>query len=109
MRKVSEISREIQTCMMTSNEGNVDRAVRIGEQLLELKKEVGRGNWQIFVKENFDISLRTCQNYMKLAKLEPDFKHYDFGTEGVLKLNRAEFDVDTPWPIQMLMREIVNR
>ncbi|MBR9682602.1 MAG: DUF3102 domain-containing protein [Candidatus Aenigmarchaeota archaeon] len=105
MRKAPEISREIQTCMMTSNEGNVDRAVRIGEQLLELKEDVGHGNWQTFVKETFDISLRTCQNYMKLAKLEPHFGHYDFGTEGVLKLDRAGFAVDTPWTIQVAMRE----
>lgn len=51
-------------------------AWRAGQLLRAEKKRVqhamGRGAWLLWLQENFRGSLRTAQNYMRLAESEPD-------------------------------------
>ena len=42
-------------------------AVEVGNDLLELKKQVEHGRWADFVYENFPFKIRAAQNYMRLA------------------------------------------
>ena len=62
------------------------KAVELGGRLTELKKEVGRGRWLLFVKENLPFCARTAERYIAVyenrAKLEKfdtmsDFKVTD--------------------------------
>lgn len=43
-------------------------AIIIGQELIECKKEVGHGNWTIWLKDNFNLSQDTATNFMKIAK-----------------------------------------
>ena len=51
---------------------SVDHAIRAGELLAEAKALVGHGHWLDRVDANFPASLRTAQDYMKLAKHPED-------------------------------------
>jgi hypothetical protein len=46
----------------------VSNAIAAGELLLEAKKQVGHGEWLPWLAENCDISERTAQAYMRLAR-----------------------------------------
>lgn len=43
-------------------------AIIIGQELIECKKEVGHGNWQIWLQDNFNLTERTAQRFMKVAE-----------------------------------------
>ena len=58
----------------------VKNAIKIGKHLLTLKEGVGHGNWTNFAKENFGASLRSCEDYMRLAKNAIHPKHYKLGS-----------------------------
>lgn len=42
-------------------------AIIIGQELIECKKEVGHGNWQNWLKDNFSMTYRTAKNFMDIA------------------------------------------
>lgn len=85
--KVKLINDLIDECVIT----RVKNAIKVGNHLLELKAEIGHGKWTPFAKENFGPSLRTCEDYMKLAKNNIHPRHYKFGTyELTRKLSRGE-------------------
>ena len=44
----------------------LDGAIRIGELLIECKKEVGHGGWMQWMTDNLTFSYRTAGNYMRL-------------------------------------------
>jgi hypothetical protein len=46
----------------------VEHAIAAGELLIEAKKQVKHGEWQIWLMANCDISERTVQAYMRLAR-----------------------------------------
>jgi transposase len=61
------------------NRGIVERAARVGKDLLDLKSKVGHGNWVKWVKANCpQISKSTVERWMKLAenksKIEAEMK-----------------------------------
>ena len=43
-------------------------AIRCGDALNEAKELVEHGEWETFLKKNFDGSLRTAQRYMRVAR-----------------------------------------
>jgi hypothetical protein len=52
-----------------------DKAIETGLRLIELKarvrKEFGHGYWEEYLAETFPFTIRTAQNYMRLAKHKP--------------------------------------
>jgi hypothetical protein len=46
----------------------VEHAIAAGELLIEAKKQVRHGEWLPWLDENVEISERTAQAYMKLAR-----------------------------------------
>ncbi len=70
-------------------EAKVEKAITIGQQLIEakrqVKEELGPGQWITFIQDNFGESrMRTCQNYMKLAKTPIHRSYYNLGTERLI-------------------------
>ena len=53
------------------------KAVELGGRLTELKKEVGRGRWLLFVKENLPFCARTAERYMGLHENRAELKKFD--------------------------------
>jgi len=45
---------------------SVTKAIEIGKELHEIKKELGHGNFLAWIKNNLELSERTAQNYMRL-------------------------------------------
>lgn len=43
-------------------------AIEIGKELIECKKEIGHGNWQNWLKDNFSLSQDTATNFMHCAE-----------------------------------------
>ena len=50
-----------------SNEA-IYHAIECGRELLEVKKHIGHGNFQPWVRANMHVSYRMCSRYMVLAK-----------------------------------------
>ncbi len=44
-------------------------AIKAGQLLLEAKRKVGHGNWLPWLEANCEMSERTAQNYMRIAKV----------------------------------------
>lgn len=42
--------------------------IEIGKELISAKAEIGHGNWTGWLKENFDWTDRTAQNFMRVAE-----------------------------------------
>lgn len=53
---------------MESMEGAMKKAIRAGEYLLDAKEQIPYGQFQGWIEQNLPFSLRTAQNYMKIAK-----------------------------------------
>jgi len=88
---------------------SAETAIAIGKELLLLKRKVKetRGvGWGPFMKKYFGVSIRTCQNYMKLAKTQIHPSNYCFGTEIILaKIRKGEnLSIHNPVPVT----EIIN-
>jgi hypothetical protein len=47
-------------------------AWQAGHLLLKQKRKIVHGNWELWLKINFDGKVRTAQRYMLLAKTVPD-------------------------------------
>jgi hypothetical protein len=69
--KLDKLARLIQQrhkAVAASLEEAVSNAIAAGELLLEAKTQVGHGEWLPWLAENCDISERTAQAYMRLAR-----------------------------------------
>jgi hypothetical protein len=62
----------------------VARAIETGKLLLEMKSYIPSGQWMIFVKQNLKMSLRTCQDYMKIASSDIDESLWNLGINELL-------------------------
>ena len=66
------VLREIQSLhasILFSENQNLERAIRIGYLLTQMKKVVGHGNFTPWCKKNIEkISERTCHNYMAVYR-----------------------------------------
>jgi len=58
--EVNQLHRELSTLMLDS----VQKAIKAGEILIELKLRVGHGGWRIWVERNLSFSIRTASRYM---------------------------------------------
>src|SRR5258708_13902672 len=52
----------------TAFENWMQSAIELGNLLLAAKRAVGYGNWRAWVKPNTPMSVRTAQNYKRLAE-----------------------------------------
>ena len=89
---------ELRKCIEGGHINAVRNAIKMGNQLHIIKAVIkGRKeSWLDFIKDNFEISLRSCQNFMKLAKTPIHKNHYKYGIEGMLQLIRDGYDVSQP-------------
>ena len=46
----------------------IEHALRVGELLLEAKEKVNHGHWSHWLHAHCDLSERTAQGYMRLAR-----------------------------------------
>jgi hypothetical protein len=79
--------------ILESTRNIVGRAIRIGDDLLKAKDQVGHGKFLKWVKDNCDISDKTAERYMKLATNQAKLKD-KFETISNLTLNAAEQLID---------------
>src|SRR5262245_5828916 len=67
----TELADRIKTCIaeIEKASGNVlDRAIEAGELLIQAKSKVDHGIWKAWLNANCELSERTAQRYMKLAR-----------------------------------------
>ena len=60
---------QVETALLTA----VVRAIETGKALIAAKKQVGHGNFENYVTIECRFTVRTAQNYMRLAKHEAKF------------------------------------
>jgi len=89
---------ELIKCIEGGHINAVKNAIAIGNSLFQIKEHVKKKkeNWTLFIQENFDVSIRYCQNCMKLAKTEIHENHYKHGTEKLLELIRNGYTLSHP-------------
>jgi hypothetical protein len=83
--------------LMENARNIVGRAIRIGEDLLKAKAQVGHGNFLKWVKDNCGLSDKTAERYMKFAENKDKLnvvKKDKFETILNLTLNAAERLID---------------
>jgi hypothetical protein len=74
----------LQKCIDGAAIDGVKHAIKIGNSLDIIKAGIKHGEWLHFIKKNFSISIRSCQNFMYLAKQPIARKYYKLGTEELL-------------------------
>lgn len=67
----------------------LDHAMRAGDLLIKAKAEIGHGDWQAWVEENFEGSMRRAQEYMRLAKNREAIKAEKARSSAPLGIDRA--------------------
>ena len=89
---------ELIKCIEGARETSVFNAIEIGDRLFLVKDAVKAqgGSWVEFMKQNFDLGVRTCQNYMQLSKTPIHKNHYKLGIDPILKLLRKGIDLSNP-------------
>lgn len=45
-----------------------EKAIQLGEKLIELKEHIGHGGWLKYIKENLEFSDKSAQRYIRLAE-----------------------------------------
>jgi hypothetical protein len=76
-RKVSEITSEVNRLnaeIANLSQSNLDKAIRTGELLTEVKIQVGHGDWRMWIANNLSFSWRTAARYMALFIHKADLK-----------------------------------
>jgi hypothetical protein len=75
LRKTQQISRPlkvliplIQGELQQGNNAGQEHYRRAGEMLIEAKEQVAYGGWGRWLTKNFDLSIRTAQDYMRWAR-----------------------------------------
>lgn len=61
-------------------------AIIIGQELIECKKEVSHGDWQNWLQDNFNLTVRTAQNFMAIAERFGDSKTKSISFLGTTKM-----------------------
>jgi hypothetical protein len=67
----------------------LDHAMRAGDLLIEARADIGHGNWQAWIEENFEGSLRRAQEYMRLAKNRESIEAEKARSSALLGIDRA--------------------
>jgi len=81
----------LQKCIDGARITAVKDSIKIGKSLDIIKSTVEHGEWLPFIKKNFSISIRSCQNFMYLAKQPIAKKYYKLGTEElIIRLRNGE-------------------
>ncbi|MHA1972835.1 MAG: DUF3102 domain-containing protein [Candidatus Hodarchaeales archaeon] len=80
----------------TARASFVKQAIEIGNHLIEIKEELGYGSWGPFVRNTFGFSLRTCQEYMKVARYSIHENHYSYGLRGLIDMINTDTDLSYP-------------
>jgi hypothetical protein len=58
----------IQSELQQGNSAGQEHYRRAGEMLIEAKDQVSHGQWSRWLTKNFDLSIRTAQDYMRWAR-----------------------------------------
>jgi hypothetical protein len=61
---------QIESTISTAAVTAVENGIENGRRLLLLKKLAGHGNFEEYVARHFTFTMKTAQNYMRLAKQE---------------------------------------
>jgi len=84
---------ELQRCIEGGQKQATKNAINIGKKLLIIKSSMKHGDWIPFIKDNFGVSIRYCQNCMRLAKTPILEQYYKYGTEWLLARLREGADL----------------
>ena len=98
---------ELIKCIEGGQINAVKNAIKIGNRLHEVKYviKLRKESWMDFVNDNFSISLRTCQDYMKLAKTPIHENHYKLGVADILAVLRSGYDLSNSFLDQFVCSE----
>lgn len=69
----AKIKAEI-TAMRRAAQSSLEHAMRAGEYLIELKPQIGHGQWLDWLEKHCDISERMAQHCMRLANNRPELE-----------------------------------
>jgi hypothetical protein len=67
----------------------LDHAMRAGDLLIEARADIGHGNWQAWIEENFEGSARRAQEYMRLARNREAIEAEKARSPALLGIDRA--------------------
>ena len=84
---------ELIKCIDGINTDIVRSFIKIGNRLFSIKATIPHGEWTPFIKEHFKLSIRSCQDYMYLAKHPIQEKYYSLGKDTLLSRLRAGDDL----------------
>jgi hypothetical protein len=98
---------ELIKCIEGGNINAVKNAVEIGNTLHIIKGSVKdkKESWLDFMRDNFSVSIRLCQDYMKLSKTPIHKNHYKLGVADVLTAIRAGYDLSNSYLDQFVCSE----
>jgi hypothetical protein len=88
----------IESTLSTAAITAVERGIEIGKRLVRAKKLAGHGNFEAYCAEHFPFTMKTVQNYMRLAKQEAKLRQQleEKRTRGTfLKMKEALELIDT--------------
>lgn len=80
-------------CIEGAQIDSVKNAIAIGNALFSIKATIPYGSWLDFIKSNFELSIRTCQDYMYLAKNPIQESYYKLGTKKITVMLREGEDL----------------
>ena len=80
-------------CIEGAQTDSVKNAIAIGNALFSIKATIPHGGWEDFMKSNFEISIRSCQDYMYLAKNPIQEHYYKLGTKKLTLMLREGNDL----------------
>jgi hypothetical protein len=73
--KLAELIREADRMAIATMGNGLEHARHCGKLLIHAKRLVKHGQWEIWLKANTKIAIRTAQSYMALARLsEPEWR-----------------------------------
>jgi hypothetical protein len=90
--------------VIQSGQAMVAHAVAAGEALLEAKRIIDRGEWTRWLKESFEQSPTTANNYMRIARYK-DFV-LELGPESVAAALRLVQEAGLPRPRDVYNEEV---
>ena len=100
-----EISKQLKGINKETNYIAVKRAIKTGTLLLKIKPHIPHGEWLSFIKNNFKMSLRTCQVYMKLSRENINKKYWHLGQEKILTMLKLHGDLTEFDPNKIIRKE----
>lgn len=86
---------ELVKCIEGGMINSVKNSIEIGNRLIHIKATVKdrKDSWLDFMNDNFSLSIRTCQEYMKLARTPIHENHYKLGTAQIHDMLRSNTDL----------------